>query len=258
MFLVSKQHRDIIYYKAKVHLRSEASNTYLSYLWWIFEPIISLGIYYLIFGVIFARGTENFVPFLLIGLVTWQWFGNIVSHCCNSINGNIALITNVSFPKVILPSVNIIMDTVKFFVVFAILLVFLWVYGFTPTADYIYLPLVFFCQHLFNTMAGNMVAAVVPFAPDLKIIISNVLRIAFYMSGILYAVSDLPEHVQFYFEFNPMAQIIQAYRDILMYQNNFDLIKILTYTGICFCGVIISNLILKKLDPIYPRVLLQK
>lgn len=258
MFLLSKQHRDIIYYKSKVHLRSEASNTYLSYLWWVFEPIISLGIYYLIFGVIFERGTENFVPFLLIGLVTWQWFSNIVSHCSNSINGNIALITNVSFPKIILPSVNIVMDTVKFSVVFLILLVFLWVYGFPPNTGYVYLPLVFFCQHLFNTMSGNVVAAVVPFAPDLKIIISNILRVAFYMSGVLYAVADLPQHVQIYFEFNPMAQIIQFYRDILMHNGDVDIFKILLYTIICFFGVVLSHMLLKKLDPIYPRVLLQK
>ncbi|MBY6198495.1 ABC transporter permease [Vibrio hangzhouensis] len=258
MFLLSKQHRDIIYYKARVHLRSEASSTYLSYLWWIFEPIISLGIYYLIFGVIFASGTEDFIPFLIIGLVTWQWFNNIVSHCANSINGNIALITNVSFPKVILPSVNIVMDSVKYSVVFMILLVFLWIYGFTPTWTYLYLPLVILCQHLFNTMIGNLVAAVVPFAPDLKIIITNILRIAFYMSGIMYSISDLPEHLQFYFEFNPMAQIIHFYRDILMHSGDLNVSKLMFYIAICFFGVIVSHLILRKLDPIYPRVLLQK
>lgn len=107
-------------------------------------------------------------------------------------------------------------------------------------------------------MAGNVVAAIVPFAPDLKIIISNILRVAFYMSGILYAVTDLPQHVQFYFEFNPMAQIIQFYRDILMHNGDIDISKILLYTIICFFGVVLSHVLLKKLDPIYPRVLLQK
>jgi lipopolysaccharide transport system permease protein len=227
-------------------------------MWWIFEPIISLAIYYLIFGVIFQRGTEDFIPFLLIGLVTWQWFSNIISHFSNSINGNIALITNINFPKIILPSVNIVMDTVKFLVVFIILLIFLWFYGFPPNIDYIYLPLVLFCQHLFNTMLGNIVAAVVPFAPDLKIVISNILRIAFYMSGILYAVAELPEHVQPYFEFNPMAQIIQFYRDILMHHGDVNLIKLTVYIGACFIGVLLSHIILKKLNPLYPRVLLQK
>ncbi|WP_427916732.1 ABC transporter permease, partial [Vibrio eleionomae] len=124
-FFPTKREFDIIRYKAKLSLLSEASSTYLSYLWWIFEPMISLGIYYIVFGLIFHRGTEDFIPFLLIGLVSWQWFSQTIEHCANSINGNVAIISNVKFRKLILPSVNIIIDTVKFTIVFCILLVFL-------------------------------------------------------------------------------------------------------------------------------------
>ena len=258
MFLVKKRYRDVIYFKAQVHLRSEASKTYLSFLWWAFEPIISMAIYYVVFGIIFQRGTENFVPFLLIGLVTWQWFANTVSHCCNSINNNLILISQLNFPKIILPSINVVMDTFKFTIVFLLLLIFLWAYGFPPTITYLALPLVLVTQHLFNVAISNTVAAIVPFVPDTQIIISNLLRVAMYLSGILYSIEQLPDQYQVYFTYNPMVMIIDAYRDILMHQQwpQFEQLGIFALAS--FVGVVLSTLLMNKMDPIYARVLMQK
>ena len=258
MFLVSKRYRDVIYYKAKVHLRSEASKTYLSFLWWILEPLISLGIYYLVFGVILQKGTEDFVAFLLIGLVTWQWFANSVSHCSSSINNNLALIAQVSFPKIILPSINIFIDAFKFFIVFIILLLFLWWYGFMPGSAYMYLPLVLLAQHLFNTAISNLVAAIVPFVPDMQVIIGNLLRAMMYLSGILYSIERLPPSIQEYFYYNPMAVIIDWYRLILMHNQAPALDAILYFIAITFALVFLSHYLMKKLDSTYPRVLMQK
>lgn len=258
MFLVPKQYREVIYLKASIHLKSEASKTYLSFLWWIFEPIISLGIYYLVFGVILQKGTEDFVPFLLIGLVTWQWFSNSVSHCSNAINNNLVLIAQVNFPKIILPSINIVIDGFKFIIVFILLLVFLWWYGFPPNTAYIALPLVLLTQHFFNTTISNLVAAIVPMLPDLQIIIANLLRVMMYLSGILYSVEQLPEHIQHYFILNPMVMIIDWYRAILMHQQVPDLVNVMYFMAITLSTVFLSHFIMAKLDPIYPRVLMQK
>jgi lipopolysaccharide transport system permease protein len=258
LFLVPKQYRQIIYFKAKIHLKSEASKTYLSFLWWAFEPIISMAVYYVVFGLIFQRGTEDFIPFLLIGLVTWQWFSNTTGHCASSINNNLALISQFYLPKIVLPSINVVMDSFKFGIVFLLLLVFLWVYGFPPSWAYIALPLVLISQHLFNTAIANFVAAAVPFIPDLQIIITNLLRVMMYLSGILYSIERLPESVQPYFLANPMVMIIDSYRAILMHQQLPEFTPLFIIAGVSFIGICLGTLLMKKLDPIFPRVLMQK
>ena len=258
MFLVSSRYQAIIFYKALIHLRSEASRTYLSFLWWALEPIISMSVYYLVFGVLFQRGTDDFVPFLLTGLVVWQWFGNTVSHCGNAINNNLALISQVNFPKIILPSIVILIDAIKFLIVFLLLVVFLWWYGYPPTRCYVALPLVIIAQHLLNTAVANFAAALVPFVPDVQIIIGHFLRIVMYLSGVLYAVDHLPEAVRGYFVWNPMVAIIDAYRDILMYQQ-FPEAGPLAFCALCsMLAIVASTLLMRRMDPIYARVLLQK
>ncbi|MDI4652855.1 MULTISPECIES: ABC transporter permease [Pseudoalteromonas] len=241
-----------------MQLKSEASKTYLSFLWWVIEPTIFMGIYYLVFGIILQRGTEDFIPFLLIGLITWRWFSNSISSCSNSINGSMSLINQINFPKVILPSITLVVVAFKFFIIFALLLCFLWWYGFPITQAYVYLPLVLFVQHCINTACANLIALLVPFIPDVKEIIRPVLRIAFYLSGVIYAVDRLPTEYQVYFDYNPMSQIIKAYRDILMYATAPNLVELAKYLAFAMLAVVASHLMLRKFDPIFARVLIQR
>lgn len=258
MFLVSRRYQAVIFYSALIHLKSEASRTYLSFLWWVLEPIISMSVYYVVFGVLFQRGTDDYIPFLLTGLVTWQWFGNTVSHSGNAINNNLALISQVNFPKIVLPSVVVVIDAVKFSIVFLLLVAFLWWYGYPPNRCYVALPLVLLAQHLLNTAVANFAAALVPFVPDVQILISHFLRVVMYLSGVLYAVDQLPESYRSYFAWNPLVAIIEGYRDILMYQRLPDLGPLLLYALCALLGVILSARLMKRMDPVYARVLLQK
>ncbi len=95
-------------------LRAEAARNYLSFLWWVLEPLFSMLVFYIVFGLLFQRGTEDYVPFLLVGLVSWQWFANTVKHSMTSIYGNGRLMNQVDLPKVIFPSIVVVMDLVKF------------------------------------------------------------------------------------------------------------------------------------------------
>lgn len=258
MFLVRKHYRDIIYFKAGIHLRSEASRTYLSFLWWALDPLISLAIYYLIFGVLFKRGTADFIPFLLIGLVTWQWFANIVSHSMEAVNGNTALISQINFPKIVLPSVNIVIDTFKFSIIFFLLLGFLWLYGIKPSIHYFALPLILLTQHLLNCTVANVAALAVPMMPDLKLVMGNLLRVGMYLSGIVYEFRSFPEKLHVYFECNPMAMLLECYRNVLMHHQWPDFTVLGTIFICSLLGLVISSKIFTMFDPLLPRILLEK
>ena len=258
MIFLKKHHRDIVIYKALCNLRSEASKTYLSFLWWFIEPLISLAIYYFIFGVVFQRGTEDFVPFLLIGLVVWQWFSQCVSHCSVAISQDHALISQVNFPKLVLPSVNVLMDTFKFSIIFSILLIALWSIGYPPTMAYIYLPIILGLQLLLNYACGLIASSLIPFAPDLSNLIPHLLRLGMYGSGILYVVNSLPESIQSVLAYNPMVWIIQSYRDVLMYNTAPDAGSLTIYAASVFCLYILARLLITKLNPIFARALMQR
>lgn len=258
LFPVSKQFREVIHYRASGNLKSEAAKTYLSFFWWILEPILFLGVYYLVFGVIFGSKTENFLVFLLIGLVFWQWFASSVAHAANSIKDGKSLITQICFPKIVLPSIVILMAMYKSTLVFVILLLFLFIFGFTPTISYVYLPLIFILQFFLICSVGYVLSILVAFMPDIKMLVPLFLRLLMYMSAIFYSLEGKPEWIQQLFFFNPVATCITAYRDILMYSIAPDF-QLLGYTAL---GVLLlyafGVYLLYRLDSILPRVMIQQ
>lgn len=241
--------------KAYANLRTEISRYYLNYLWWLLEPVLTMATFYVVFGIFLNRGTPNYVAFLLTGLVPWQWFANGVTQSTNSIIANKGLMLQVHIAKIFFPLEVILRGTFKHLFVLALLLTFLIFYP-TPVAwTWLALPLLMAIQLLYIIGVGAFCSAIVPFVPDLQFVVSTVVRLGMYASGIFYNIDSvvLPKH-HFIMYMNPMAGLIKSYRDILMYAKwpNWTYLGYLTIAGIIL--LIISATILRKLDHIYPRI----
>ena len=86
MFDLGRKHEEIVRFwqlvavKIAFNLRAEVSVYYLSYAWWVLEPIMYMAVFYVVFGIFLARGTQDYVPFLLTGLVPWLWFAKTIGN----------------------------------------------------------------------------------------------------------------------------------------------------------------------------------
>jgi len=252
--ILSPRFRELIIYKTYSGLRAEAARNYLSFLWWVLEPILSMVVYYLVFGLLFQGRTEHFVPFLLIGLVAWQWFANSINHGMSAIHGGGGLMTQVDLPKEIFPTIEIAMDLVKFAFVLALLLLFLWIYGFEVSTAYLALPVVILLELMLVITFSYLAAAIVPFFPDIKFLIAVLLQLAFFLSGIFFSGDSIPVQYQSYFYLNPMANIIEAYRDILMHGVWPDWSTLFKVGLFSLIGVYSTQLLIRRFDHIYPRI----
>ena len=245
---------ELILYKTYADLRAETKRTYLGLLWWVFEPIMYMFIFYLVFAVFMNRQTDNFVPFLLVGLTVWQWMQSCLAHGSESILAYRALIQSVHLPKVIFPIILILIDSTKFVFIFVILLLYLWVSGFEIGLPYLALPVVLFVELLFIMAATFFLAALVPFLPDIRFIVEKVLQAVFFASGIFFAADAIPEQYQLYFYLNPMATLIESFRDILMY-NQWPQWDMLFYIGLVSCiGLFFSIRLIARFEYTYPKV----
>ena len=149
----------------------------------------------------------------------------------------------------------------KFTVSCAVLLIFLWLYGFEPTGGYALLPALILLQFLLGLGCALVFAAIVPLLPDLVVVLENVIRLMFFLSGIFFAGDRIPEEYRFYFYLNPVAQLITSYRDVLMHgagstPDEFVLMlgQLGWIAGIAIALMAIGLLLLRKLDRVYPRL----
>lgn len=207
----------LVFVKIRFNLRSEAAQSYLSYAWWLLEPMLQMVVYYVVFDILLHRGTENFVAFLLCGIVPWLWFSKSVTQAGNSIIGGRGLISQTYLPKPFFPLVAIGQAFVKQLPVFILLFAFLFAYDYWPHWGWLWLIPIILAQMLLTAAVSLIVAFAVPFARDLQYLIDAGLKMMMFGSGIFYSYEDvfIPAHVDF-FLMNPMANLIVNYRRVLM------------------------------------------
>jgi lipopolysaccharide transport system permease protein len=247
----------LILYKAWADLRSEARRYYISYLWWVIEPILEMLVYFVVFGVLQKNKAPHFIPFLLIGVICWKWFSTTVRHAGNSILNSRSLIQQVNLPKAVFPLTVVCTDTFKFLIVFLIVIFYLWISGFPIGAAYLALPLLLITQLTLIVALGLFFAAIVPFIPDMDILLENSLRIVFFLSGIFFDPRKLSVERQSIFFLNPMAFLINEFRNVMMEGQFHHYKQLLIILMASLLGILIANRIISRFDKIYPRVVAQ-
>ena len=80
---------------AKSSLKTEVANSYLNWIWWILDPLFTMIIYYLIFGVVFKAKEQHFTAFLFIGQTMWGFFNKNVVQSVKMIKRNKAIVSKV-------------------------------------------------------------------------------------------------------------------------------------------------------------------
>ncbi|MDP8219081.1 MAG: hypothetical protein P9M03_10185 [Candidatus Theseobacter exili] len=110
MKFLSKSCFQLTMYKAYAELQAESERTYAGFVWWILDPIFTLTVYYLVFQGVVSRGSENFVIFLCVGIVTWRWMQNTVMQSSTSILAGGGLMQQVYLPKIVFPTAIILSD----------------------------------------------------------------------------------------------------------------------------------------------------
>ncbi len=241
--------------KVALNLRSEASRSYLNYLWWILEPALFVAVFYIVFGILLERGGPGFVEFLVCGKIPFLWFSRSVTNSSGSILAGRPLIGQVCIPKVFFPLVAILQDVVKQVFVFALLLFFLIVYGTQVHMTWLYLPFIALTQFLFVTAGGLLAAAVVPILPDFRYIISTGLVLLMFGSGIFYSYTELVQvEYQAAFLMNPMAALIKNYRQVLLDGQLPDFGRLLIIA--IMCSVVVAGIccFLRRYDDYYARL----
>ncbi|GBL57597.1 lipopolysaccharide transport system permease protein [Pseudomonas citronellolis] len=211
------KYRDIVLYGVYTDLRTEVARRFLGFLWWIIEPVMYMGAFYIVFGLALRQNTPGYVPMLLSGMVVWKWFDGSVRLASNALSANAGIIQQIYVPKYVFALIPILSNTFKFLIILGLLIVALLASGHVPSVHWLGLLPVMLVQLFLIVSIGFLLAAILPLAPDLKQVVDNVLMLMMFLSGVFFSVDHLPEKMKLFFNLNPMAPVITAYRDMLLH-----------------------------------------
>ena len=235
--------------QAKLSLKAEASRLYLSYLWWLIEPVLFVLVFYFVFEMLLGYGREDYLLFLMCGKIPFLWFSKSVTSASNSIVQNRGLIGQVDISKAVFPYISVQESLYKQLVVFIVLLLIVISYGYPLTWNWVWLIPVISVQYLLILLCSLMGALLVSYIQDFRLIIALAITFLMFSSGIFWDVNTVSPSIKTYvLIFNPLAYLIDAYRQVLMYQSVYSLNHMAGLAGSLLFLIVCMHLIFSKLS----------
>jgi ABC-type polysaccharide/polyol phosphate export permease len=201
-------------------LRQKYQGSVLGIAWYVVNPLILMGAYYLVFAVALKPGFEHeaYPLFLLVGLCVWIFFSQSLLAASSSLLDQGALIRKARFPRETIPAATVAVQLVTFAVVLAIVAVITVAVRGTLDAPLLLLPVVLVALTTFVVGLALIVSVLHAYFRDVGPILGAVLLPWFFISPIFFAPGDIVESAWARDALtwaNPVAPFIIALRDVL-------------------------------------------
>ena len=214
--------RDFVAALPTEQLRTAHLNTVLGNFWHLLNPLFTVAVFYLIFGVFFGAQaqTPNYIVWLIIGVFVFGVTQSSVLGGAKAIADGVGLMKSFRFPRAIIPLASVIGDLITFgfqaLVIGAVALGS----GLLPTSRWLALPLIVGVHTAFN-LGGALVAARLNDSfRDIQQVIPFAFRLLQYVSGVMIPVATLLRSnnslMRAVVTYNPMVQLIELYRWAIM------------------------------------------
>ena len=229
---------------ARMALRADASRFFLGYIWWVLEPLLWVGVFYIVFVVILGTRQSDFLPFLMVGKLAFVWFSKSVTQASNSIITGRGLVGKINVPKTLFPMAVVHEGLYRQAAVFLIMFVYLLFAGYEITATWFYMLPVMAVNYLMVIACALLGAYLVCMARDFAPLIGLGMMFLLFTSGIFWDVRELsdPEKIAAVLNANPLAFVLDAYRQVLMHDTPPDLLHLVTIGagfGALFCLMVL-------------------
>jgi lipopolysaccharide transport system permease protein len=211
------RHRALVAALTGRELKGRYRGSLLGFLWTFLNPLLLLSVYALVFSVYFRVQMEHYSVFVFTGLLPWIFFSQALMEGSGAVSDGGSLVTKVLFPLQVLPTVKVLACFVNLLLSLPILVVFLLAAGPGLHLTWLAFPLVALLHLWFTWALTLLLSAANVFMRDTRHILGNLLTLWFFLTPILYPVTQIPERYRFLALVNPEALFTLAYQDAVFH-----------------------------------------
>ena len=244
-------YRELLKTNVKKDIRGKYKGSFLGILWSFINPLLQVVVYWIVFPYLMrGAGGDNYLIYLITGLIPWTFFLTTVSAGTTSIKSNAGIIKKVYFPREILLISQVLSGLVNFFISCVIIIAFCLAFGLGVTKYIIMLPVIALIQAILILGIIFILGSVNVYIQDLEYIIGFILNMGMYATPIIYDVKLLENAgiLKTLVSINPLTILVTSYRDIFMYHQWPDFMPLFCVFLFGVALLIIGYFIFKKLE----------
>jgi ABC-2 type transport system permease protein len=224
----------------------------LSYLWTFLEPLGMILVFYFVFNLLLGRtrplGLQPYLLFLTLAIIPWWWFMRSMSACTKLFRRNAKQVRVSVLPRQLWVARGILMPGVEFLISLPLVLIAAAITLSPPNPRLVLFPLAILLQFILMYGLGLMVAAWTAVLPDLGRMFRVFIRVAFYLSPVIYSVANIPEFMRPYAVLNPMVGILGMYRAGFWEVELEDTITLSLTALSCIAILVLGSIVFGRLE----------
>ena len=189
--------------------------TFLGVTWAVLVPALTTTVYVVVFGKFakFPHGNTAYPSLTAAGVIPMQYFASAVTASSTSLVANLPLVTKVYFPRVMLPLGAVTVPIVDLVIALPVLIVLMAIYNTWPDSPALLAAPAFIGLAVVTALGiGFLLSTVTARWRDVPYIIPVFLQIVPLLSGVMYALDQLPTKWQWVLSVNPMSGVIAGWR----------------------------------------------
>ena len=192
--------------------KTKYKRSVLGVLWSFLNPLLMMSVQYFVFSTIFKTDIPNYPVYLLIGIISFNFFSEACGMALTSILGNAALITKVYMPKYIYPLTKVISSVVNLAISLIPLVLVMVFTGVQFEKSAILSVFFLVCLIIFSLGLGMLLSAAMVFFRDTQFLWGVFSMLWMYATPIFYPETILPENFRFILEVNPLYHFLKYMR----------------------------------------------
>lgn len=231
------EYRDLIKMFVKRDIVTVYKQTILGPVWFVLQPLFTMGIFVLVFDKIAGISTDETPPvlFYLAGIVIWNYFADSLTETSDTFYRHSEIFGKVYFPRIILPISKIISGTIKLLIQLSLFLLFLLFYIYRGAHTGINIsvllsPYLIMLVALLSLGTGILLSSFTIKYRDLSFVITFGMQLYMYATPVIYPLSAVPEQYQWLIIWNPMAHVVEGFKHAFLGTGQLTLFGLLYAT----------------------------
>ena len=242
---------DLLLLMSAREVKLRYQETVLGFLWTMAKPLLLALVFAFALNYVLRikdPGGAPFVLFLLSALFPWTWFQSSIQFSAASFSNNAPLLKKVYFPRFVLPLSAVTSQLFHFVLSIPILVVLLLAWDYVPGPQWVLgFPLLVAIQFLMLAGLALLVASFNVFLRDLEHLVEVLMMLWLYLTPIIYPLSAVEARLGKVVYLNPMASLIQAWRDLFLYDQlpGLDIWPAVAFAAV---ALVAGNIVFRRLE----------
>ena len=202
---------------SRASMRAANTRTFFGQLWLVLNPLLLALVYYVLVNIIRSRSDGlTFLTHLVASIFVYYFVSGSISSGASSVTGGGSLISNMAFPRLLMPLSAVRTAFFRFLPTVPVYLILHAISG-APWTWKMLLSLYFLgLMIVFSAGLAAVFATLQVYFRDTSSFLPYLLRIWLYLSPILWYVEEVPARLAPIIYFNPLVYLLGGWTDLLV------------------------------------------